>query len=99
MNFRFDHIYSADKNFKFRKKLGQAGFYLDERVVEHPGKSFCRLIMLPLVNNKKQYLEFIHMIVMIVTDHHHINAWKIFHGNAWLPGPLWAHPLKRTCAV
>lgn len=61
MKLRFDHTYSADQNFKYRKKLGQAGFFLDDRKIEHPGKNFCQFIMMPLVNNKRQYLEFIHV--------------------------------------
>ncbi len=61
MKLRFDHTYSADQNFKFLKKLGEAGFILDKRKVEHPGKSFCKFIILPLVKNKKQYLEFVHV--------------------------------------
>lgn len=61
MKIRFDHSYSTDQNFKFRMKLGKAGFYLPDYEVEHPGKRFCRFI--PFLQKSiagYQYLEFIH---------------------------------------
>lgn len=61
MKLRFDHVFNVDKNFTFRKKLGDAGFNLVEREVEHPGKHFCRFIMFPEPDGKRQYLEFIHV--------------------------------------
>jgi hypothetical protein len=62
MKTRFDHSYTPDKNFKFRTKLGKAGFYLGDRMVEHPGKAFCKFIFFPATKKSgKQYIEFIHV--------------------------------------
>lgn len=61
MKTRFDHSFAADQNFKFRNKLGKAGFHLSDHEVEHPGKHFCRFI--PFLQKSiagYQYLEFIH---------------------------------------
>lgn len=62
MKLSFDHCYTNDSNHQFLKKLQKAGFKLDERMVEHPGKAFCRFIALPETPNRgRQYLEFVHV--------------------------------------
>lgn len=62
MSLRFDHIYTMDINHKFMKKLEQAGFTLAKHTVEHPGKHFCRFIMIKKIGaDGKQYLEFVHI--------------------------------------
>lgn len=61
MKTRFDHSYTTDQNFKFRTKLGKAGFKLFGHEVEHPGKHFCRFIPFPQTSIAGyQYLEFVH---------------------------------------
>ncbi|MGZ3794439.1 MAG: hypothetical protein ACXVCP_18980 [Bdellovibrio sp.] len=61
MKLRFDHSYTTDQNFRFRKKLEKAGFRLKKQMVEHPGKAFCKFIMFPSPDKAgRQYLEFIH---------------------------------------
>lgn len=58
--FKFDHCYSSDKNHQFRTKLGKAGFHLNDNLVEHPGKLFCKFIILPTEDLKyRYYLEFV----------------------------------------
>lgn len=62
MKIRFDHSYSVDRGFAFRKKLGRAGFSLGDHMVEHPGKHFCRFIAMPISKKSgRQYLEFVHV--------------------------------------
>jgi hypothetical protein len=62
MKIRFDHSFSVDHGFAFRKKLGRAGFKLSDHMVEHPGKSFCRFISMPITKKSgRQYLEFVHI--------------------------------------
>ncbi|RYZ79509.1 MAG: hypothetical protein EOP04_27600, partial [Proteobacteria bacterium] len=63
MKFRFDHLYTMDKNFVFRKKLKKAGFHLNDYFVEHPGKAFCRFVYIPTPAKagRIKYLEFIHI--------------------------------------
>ncbi len=62
MKLRFDHSYCLDKNHTFRSKLGKAGFFLKDRMVEHPGKMFCRFIAFPQTSIAGyQYLEFVHI--------------------------------------
>ena len=59
---QLDHCYSEDKNFAFLKKLSKLGFNLDPQVVEHPGKAFCKFIMLRSKNKRQKfYLEFVHI--------------------------------------
>lgn len=59
-NIYLDHSYNCDQNFKFFKKLEKLGFTLDKQFVEHPGKAFCKFIMLKGYNKrKKYYLEFV----------------------------------------
>lgn len=61
MKLRFDHSYTTDQKFRFRRKLHAAGFDINDYEVEHPGKAFCRFIYLPRTKNAGfQYLEFIH---------------------------------------
>jgi len=59
----FDHTYTLDMNHKFHKRLQRMGFVLDPTEVEHPGKQFCRFILLrnPKNPRKRTYLEFIHV--------------------------------------
>nr|BDT27399.1 hypothetical protein BHI3_08650 [Bacteriovorax sp. HI3] len=59
-NIYLDHSYNCDQNFKFFKKLGKLGFVLEKTMMEHPGKAYCKFIMLS--GSKKSqgyYLEFI----------------------------------------
>lgn len=60
MKFDFDHTYTTDSSFKFRTKLGKAGFYLGKYQVEHPNQMFCKFIYFESKNHKeKYYLEFV----------------------------------------
>ena len=62
MKIRFDHIYTVDYKFTFFKKLKKVGFILEDKMVEHPGKHFCRFIRINKFNKTgKQYLEFVHI--------------------------------------
>jgi len=56
-NIFIDHMYTDDKNHKYLKKLEKAGFILDKKEVEHPGRAFCRFIKL----ENRQYLEFVNV--------------------------------------
>lgn len=59
-NIYLDHSYNIDQNFKFHKKLEKLGFTLDEQMVEHPGKAYCKFISLNGFNPRgKFYLEFV----------------------------------------
>jgi hypothetical protein len=59
-NIYLDHSYNIDQNFKFYKKLEKLGFTLDEQMVEHPGKAYCKFISLNGFNSRgKFYLEFV----------------------------------------
>lgn len=61
MKVQFDHSYTADKNFQFRKKLGKAGFFIGSHTVEHPGNVLCKFIVIAgQGQDRPQYLEFIH---------------------------------------
>ncbi len=57
----FDHGYTNDPGFRFFKKLGRCGFVLSDHRVEHPGKHFCRFIMLPRGRVGRHYLEFVNV--------------------------------------
>lgn len=62
MKLHFDHTYSADPGFRFRNKLGKAGFVLGDAMTEHPGKAFCRFIILQAgPTAPRHYLEFVHI--------------------------------------
>lgn len=55
-----DHSYNIDQNFRFYKKLEKLGFILDEGMVEHPGKAYCKFISLHGKNKRNRYyLEFV----------------------------------------
>jgi len=58
-NIYLDHCFNEDQGFSFYKRLEKLGFILDPLTVEHPGKAFCRFIILNSNNpRKKFYLEF-----------------------------------------
>ena len=60
MKFKFDHCYTTDPGFKFRTKLGKAGFYIGQYQVEHPNKMFCKFIFFRGKTHKQEYyLEFV----------------------------------------
>lgn len=60
MKFIFDHCYTSDPSFKFRSKLGKAGFDLGTYQVEHPHKLFCKFIYFKgRTHNERYYLEFV----------------------------------------
>lgn len=60
MKFEFDHCYTTDPSFKFRSKLGKAGFHLDQSQVEHPNKMFCKFIYFrSRIHKENYYLEFV----------------------------------------
>lgn len=60
-DFQFDHTYSTDMTFKFRKKLEKIGFKLSPHATRHPGGSICKFIGIKGSRQQpRQYLEFIH---------------------------------------
>ena len=59
-NVYLDHSYNIDQNFKFFKKLEKLGFTLEDYMVEHPGKAYCKFIRVSGTNIRKYYyLEFV----------------------------------------
>lgn len=63
MRIGFDHIYQTNRDEQTFRALGERGFILDPKCVEHPGSMFCRFIKFNTVKPTTagmgyQYLEF-----------------------------------------
>lgn len=56
----FDHCYTVDREHRFLARLANAGFTLDPKATEHPGRHTCRFIpFAPVDGLSRQFLEFI----------------------------------------